>query len=119
MSTSPGDGKPANLVLEPDIIPRAVGVQTQDELGPKESPRPVRVYTRPQLLYLQKSPLVKPPAAMPELKEWFGCDLILFAHIQFLTGHNRSENEQNLSRKDAEPSTPNSARERRFVLLRI
>lgn len=34
--------------------------------------QPMRVYTRIQLLLLSRSPLVKPPANMPELKYWFG-----------------------------------------------
>ncbi|KAJ7666420.1 hypothetical protein B0H17DRAFT_1336307 [Mycena rosella] len=54
------------------------------------------IYTRPQLLNLQNSPLVKCPPDMPELKYWFG------------------EHEPSLSKKDSEPTTPNSARERRF-----
>ncbi|KAJ7071543.1 hypothetical protein C8F01DRAFT_439119 [Mycena amicta] len=58
--------------------------------------RPLLIYTRPQLLRLQSSPLVKPPTAMPELKHWFG------------------DHEPSQSKKDSEPSTPNSARERRF-----
>ncbi|KAF9068054.1 hypothetical protein BDP27DRAFT_1403472 [Rhodocollybia butyracea] len=59
--------------------------------------RSLRIYSRPQLLALSKSPLVCVPPDMPELKEWFG-----------------AENEQNLSKKDSEPTTPNSGRERRF-----
>jgi len=34
--------------------------------------RPKQVYTRRQLLSLFKSPLVKPPPDMPDLKQWFG-----------------------------------------------
>lgn len=37
------------------------------------SPRPLRIYTRGQLLDLLKSPLVALPPNMPELKDWFGC----------------------------------------------
>ncbi|KAG6842521.1 hypothetical protein C0991_000047 [Blastosporella zonata] len=58
---------------------------------------PMRIYTRPQLLFLSNSSLVQLPPGMPELKDWFG-----------------SENEQNLSKKDSDPTTPGSARERRF-----
>ena len=36
------------------------------------SPRPLRVYTRSQVMYLRDSPLVKPPEGMPSLKDWFG-----------------------------------------------
>ncbi|KAF8078451.1 hypothetical protein FPV67DRAFT_1663190 [Lyophyllum atratum] len=57
----------------------------------------MRIYTRPQILFLSNSPLVHLPPGMPELKDWFG-----------------SENEQSTSKKDAEPTTPGSARERRF-----
>ncbi|KAG6813072.1 hypothetical protein H0H92_014131 [Tricholoma furcatifolium] len=76
-----------------------------DEDRPQPSPLPekttpdhaMRIYTRPQILFLSKSPLIQLPPGMPELKEWFG-----------------SENEQNLSKKEAEPTTPVSGRERRF-----
>ncbi|CAK5280106.1 unnamed protein product [Mycena citricolor] len=52
------------------------------------------VYTRPQLLHLNRSPLVAPPPGMPELKHWFG--------------------EHESSKKDVESATPNGGRERRF-----
>lgn len=35
-------------------------------------PRPIRIYTRPQLLSLSKSPMVEPPPDMPDLRTWFG-----------------------------------------------
>lgn len=35
-------------------------------------PPPLRKYTRRQLVALSASPLVMPPANMPELKVWFG-----------------------------------------------
>jgi hypothetical protein len=34
--------------------------------------RPLRIYSRAQLLNLHRSPLVQPPPDMPELKMWFG-----------------------------------------------
>lgn len=34
--------------------------------------RPLRIYSRAQLLHLHRSPLVQPPPDMPELKMWFG-----------------------------------------------
>ena len=37
-----------------------------------EAQRPLRIYTRKQLLYLHASPLVQLPPGMPELKDWFG-----------------------------------------------
>ncbi|KAF9044877.1 hypothetical protein BDZ89DRAFT_1127897 [Hymenopellis radicata] len=72
---------------------------TEPENAPPSppSPRPLRIYTRTQILALLKSPLVSPPPNMPELKDWFG-----------------AENEQNLNKKDHEATPPNSARERRF-----
>ncbi|KAG6845987.1 hypothetical protein H0H87_011035 [Tephrocybe sp. NHM501043] len=62
--------------------------------------RPMRIYTRPQILLLYNSPLVQLPPGMPELKDWFG-----------------SENEQNLSKKESDPTTPGSARERRCAFF--
>ncbi|KAI0793417.1 hypothetical protein C8Q75DRAFT_750127 [Abortiporus biennis] len=37
-----------------------------------EPPRPPYVYSRAEILYLSKSPLVKAPDGMPPLKYWFG-----------------------------------------------
>lgn len=56
-----------------------------------QSARPLHVYKRPELLFLSKSPLVKPPDGLPPLKEWFGyvlCVKLLYpferlAHIDF------------------------------------
>ncbi|KAJ7630646.1 hypothetical protein FB45DRAFT_1003672 [Roridomyces roridus] len=87
-----------------DVIALSAAVESvQDEQSevaesaPKPIPcRPLVIYTRPQILHLQGSPLVKPPPNMPELKQWFG------------------DHEPNSNKKDSEPSTPNSARERRF-----
>ncbi|TRM65781.1 hypothetical protein BD626DRAFT_566441 [Schizophyllum amplum] len=59
-----------------------------------DSYRPLRIYTRKQLLHLHASPLVQVPTNMPELKDWFG-----------------TENEQSLSKKEDVASPP---RERRF-----
>lgn len=42
---------------------------TQDD---PNATRPLRIYTRAQLLNLHRSPLVQPPPDMPELKIWFG-----------------------------------------------
>lgn len=55
----------------------------QDEASQQESggcekttpsPRPMRIYTRSQILFLHNSPLVRPPPNMPDLKDWFGYD---------------------------------------------
>ncbi|KAH7915376.1 hypothetical protein BJ138DRAFT_1141973 [Hygrophoropsis aurantiaca] len=60
--------------------------------------RPLVIYSRPQLLYLHKSPLVKLPPGMPALKDWFG-----------------AESEMTGSKKDADVQpSPNNARDRRF-----
>ncbi|KAH6917222.1 hypothetical protein BKA70DRAFT_1251668 [Coprinopsis sp. MPI-PUGE-AT-0042] len=69
---------------------------SQADSAPQASPRPLRIYTRAQLLSLHDSPLVKPPPNMPELKHWFG-----------------TENEQNLSKKDTDTLVSNT-RDRRF-----
>ncbi|KAJ3567363.1 hypothetical protein NP233_g6418 [Leucocoprinus birnbaumii] len=58
-------------------------------------PRPMRVYTREQLLHLYRSPLVQLPPHMPELKQWFG------------------DNELTLSKKDNEVNSNNRGRFRR------
>jgi len=62
----------------PKVTIENVGVQpdSQDDLKPKNgleaSPRLAIIYTRPQLISLQNSPLVQPPPNMPQLKDWFG-----------------------------------------------
>lgn len=73
------------------------GSSPQPESPAHASPRPLRIYTRAQLLSLHNSPLVKPPPDMPELKQWFG-----------------TENEQNLSKKDTDTTPSNNSRDRRF-----
>ena len=47
------------------------------QLSPKPHPnhtvlRPFVMYSRPELLFLHKSPLVQLPNGMPALKDWFG-----------------------------------------------
>ncbi|KAF8559241.1 hypothetical protein OG21DRAFT_1503146 [Imleria badia] len=60
--------------------------------------RPFVMYSRPQLLFLHKSPLVQLPCGMPALKDWFG-----------------TENEQSSSKKDSETPLPaGNTRDRRF-----
>lgn len=46
--------------------------------NPQSPPRRLVIYTRPSMLKLYKSPLVKPPDDMPALKDWFG--YVLAAH---------------------------------------
>ncbi|KIK71190.1 hypothetical protein GYMLUDRAFT_33330 [Collybiopsis luxurians FD-317 M1] len=114
MATSPADAQPDVSVVassvQPEPVPSENPTQSQpdvpenanDQEPPQDdsqssSSRSLRIYSRPQLLALSKSPLVCIPPNMPELKDWFG-----------------AENEQNLSKKDSEPIMPNSGRERRF-----
>ncbi|KAJ6627233.1 hypothetical protein B0H10DRAFT_2185434 [Mycena sp. CBHHK59/15] len=105
MPANDANGNPLQLDL--GSIPPSVDVlslttteiESQDEPSePTESLpcRPLMIYTRPQILHLQSSPLVKSPPDMPELKHWFG------------------EHEPSLGKKDSEPTTPNSTRDRRF-----
>ena len=79
---------------------------------PQPTPRPFVAYSKRSLLLLSRSPLVKPPAGMPELKEWFGYDYHLCIAL-CSSRFTRADNEQNLHKRDSEPTTPNSARERR------
>lgn len=46
--------------------------------------RRMRIYTRSQLLFLNDSPLVHPPPNMPDLKQWFGCVVVIFASCHYL-----------------------------------
>ncbi|KAI6044965.1 hypothetical protein EDC04DRAFT_181199 [Pisolithus marmoratus] len=75
-------------------IPSSVLPPPQDDV----MPQPFIMYSRSQLLFLHKSPLVKIPDGMPALKEWFGTD-----------------NDQGTSKKDSDISAGSSnARDRRF-----
>ncbi|KAJ4486339.1 hypothetical protein J3R30DRAFT_3697845 [Lentinula aciculospora] len=77
-----------------DVNKEPAQVDNQSSSSPSPS---LRIYSRPQILALYKSPLVCVPPDMPELRDWFG-----------------AENEQNLSRKELDPTATNSGRERRF-----
>lgn len=86
-----------------------------------QPPRPLHIYTRPQLLHLSKSPLAYVPDGMPPLKEWFG--YVSYnrhaygrALIYPITSIFRDWNEQVGSKKEADTSN-NSAgtRDRRSV----
>ncbi|KAF7339910.1 hypothetical protein MVEN_01908400 [Mycena venus] len=110
MPATDADGNPLQLNLPPvpppaDVLALAApDAASQDERSEQEAgaaskpvqSRPLMIYTRPQMLHLQSSPLVKSPPDMPELKQWFG------------------EHEPNANKKDSEPTTPNGTRERRF-----
>lgn len=88
MTSSPADTPKEDDTLNPptqdaalhDIVEGVANVSVQDgdcgdtstSKSERVSPKPVRVYTRSQVLYLRDSPLVKPPEGMPSLKDWFG-----------------------------------------------
>lgn len=71
---------PPETVSVDALVNPLAAVALQDSTQPEQEgdqnatshPRPLCVYTRSQMLHLHKSPLVKPPADMPELKDWFG-----------------------------------------------
>ncbi|THU91780.1 hypothetical protein K435DRAFT_801035 [Dendrothele bispora CBS 962.96] len=97
VSTSP---TPQDPTVSEEKVATLAQSDSDDKLAVSSrssSPRPFRMYTRAQLIALYKSPLICLPIGMPELKDWFGI-----------------ENEQNLSKKESEPTTPNTGRERRF-----
>jgi hypothetical protein len=87
-----------------------------DELKSKNDSQvsgPVIIYTRPQLISLQKSSLVQPPLSMPLLKDWFGYLVSLALCFCINSRYSRSENEQNLHRKEPESFNSTSPRDRR------
>lgn len=74
-------------------------------------PRPLMIYTRPQILLLHRSPLVKPPLDMPSLRDWFGlvfmnsdC-LCTYAAPGWRTNHPRKN--RNLRRRDLQETDGN------------
>ncbi|KAI0762895.1 hypothetical protein C8Q74DRAFT_1206773 [Fomes fomentarius] len=86
-----------------DVVEAVAQVSLQDEVAANISeknnnipPRPLKVYTRHELLHISKSPLVCLPEGMPAFKEWFG-----------------DWNEQVGSKKEAESSATTNA-SRRF-----
>ncbi|KAF9458197.1 hypothetical protein BDZ94DRAFT_1271270 [Collybia nuda] len=72
-----------------------VGSQAKSEKSRTVLP-PIRIYTRPQILFLYNSPLIQLPPDMPELKDWFG------------------DNEPNVPKRDVETTTSGNGRDRRF-----
>lgn len=93
--------------------------QENSEVANTETPSPskchLRVYTRPQLLSLSQSPMVKPPPDMPDLKTWFGYFLPFRCVSSYTYNFLLSVENENLINKKDEPSVLNSARERRLV----
>jgi len=58
----------SNLALQSHDLPKEPPLQPQND----PTPRPLIMYSRSQLLFLHKSPLVKIPNGMPAFKDWFG-----------------------------------------------
>ncbi|KAH7883742.1 hypothetical protein F5I97DRAFT_2065263 [Phlebopus sp. FC_14] len=81
----------SNVSLPEDSSLNSLNSSTTPQ--PQTSPqnRPFVMYSRSQLLFLHKSPLVKIPSGMPALKDWFGI-----------------ESEQINAKKDSEVSVPPS-----------
>ena len=63
----------ANLSLQDENIQAAIEPGDAPDMQKLAAPsQRLMIYTRPQLLLLHESPLVKPPPDMPALKDWFG-----------------------------------------------
>lgn len=58
----------SNLALQSLDLPKEPPLRPQND----PTPRPLIMYSRSQLLFLHKSPLVKIPNGMPAFKDWFG-----------------------------------------------
>ena len=92
---------------------------TSTSKSERVSPKPLRVYTRSQVLYLRDSPLVKPPEGMPSLKDWYGYVCLSCQGLPIIKTSFRDWNEQqaNAKKDNESPSTLANGRERRQVLL--
>ena len=71
---------PTNANAVDDVVEAVAKVSLQDEVAADVNdkttgspPRPLRVYTRYEVLHLSRSPLVGLPQGMPAFKDWFGC----------------------------------------------
>ncbi|PIL32053.1 hypothetical protein GSI_06757 [Ganoderma sinense ZZ0214-1] len=101
--TSPQTKNPPQASAVEAVVGPVAKVSLQDEVVDDvnekiaETPRPLRVYTRHEVLHLSKSPLVNLPDGMPPFKDWFG-----------------DWNEQIGNKKESEASTATNARDRRF-----
>lgn len=93
--------------LEKTDIQNASDTQSEDTQPPDDaepsSPRPLIIYTRKQMLHLSQSPLVKPPAGMPDFKSWFGYVVLIghesaysFTRIQRVQRANSSRHQEGL-----------------------
>ncbi|KAG6381329.1 hypothetical protein JVT61DRAFT_5739 [Boletus reticuloceps] len=97
---SASDNVPSPVITVADGLANLAIQHHSPSPVPQHSPnsRPFIMYSRPQLLFLHKSPLVQLPNGMPALKDWFG-----------------TENDQSSSKKDSETPLPaGNARDRRF-----
>ena len=80
-----------NPVSAADTNPQPQVNTEQNAQKQPSLPRPILIYTRDQLLFLSKSPLVKAPPDMPDLKHWYGYaiplnSLISPSHLLFFQG---------------------------------
>ncbi|KDQ16605.1 hypothetical protein BOTBODRAFT_64580 [Botryobasidium botryosum FD-172 SS1] len=70
---SPSDLYPSQLKENTPVKPISAPEAPKDAPASTHTTAPKLVsYTRAEVLYLSRSPLVKPPDGMPALKEWFG-----------------------------------------------
>ncbi|KAI0778094.1 hypothetical protein BD413DRAFT_683932 [Trametes elegans] len=104
LQTSTPEPPPSTGEALDSVVEAVAKASLQDEVavdvGQKttETPtRPLRVYSRHDILQLSKSPLVTLPEGMPALKDWFG-----------------DWTEQVGNKKESESSTNTTARDRRF-----
>ena len=89
-----------NPVSAADTSSPQLDVNTEQNAQKQPSlPRPILIYTRDQLLFLSKSPLVKAPPDMPDLKHWYGYaiplnSLISPSHLLFFKGWYRKPSQK-------------------------
>ncbi|KAF9229479.1 hypothetical protein BS17DRAFT_771518 [Gyrodon lividus] len=87
----------ANVSIQGDNV-SSISQDSPTSIQNNSGSRPFTMYSRSQLLFLHKSPLVQLPSGMPALKDWFG-----------------TENDQASAKKDFEAPVPaGNARDRRF-----
>jgi hypothetical protein len=83
----------AQAVTQDDaVVSAAQKLSLEDETSGSSSPtdpprstRPILMYTRPQILSLYHSPLVKALDDMPNIKDWFGSVSIPAFHRLFFS----------------------------------
>ncbi|OSD03522.1 hypothetical protein PYCCODRAFT_1476918 [Trametes coccinea BRFM310] len=104
LSPSTPNSAPSGSDAVDTVVEAVAKASLQDEVATDvdqkisdSPPRPLKIYARPDLLFLSKSPLVGLPEGMPAFKDWFG-----------------DWNEQVGSKKESESTTTTTARDRRF-----